>query len=111
MTEIIKVDLRDENALYAAYMSFIQGGGLYVRTELELALGESVTLDVLLQDSPDTTQLTGPIIWHLPKGMFGGKQAGIGVQFPESDAMQTFAARIERILGGKISSQRRTDTM
>ena len=47
---ILSLTIRDKSALYAAYMPFVNGGGLFIPTKKGYRLGEEVFMLLTLMD-------------------------------------------------------------
>ena len=107
---ILSLTIKDKSALYAAYMPYIKGGGLFIPTKKSYRLGEEVFMLLTLMDEPEKIPVAGKIIWITPVGAQGNRAAGIGVQFSDQD---DGAARnkIEGFLAGALDSDRPTHTM
>ena len=106
---VLSLTIKDRAVLYAAYMPFIQNGGLFVATNKQYALGDEVFILLSLMDEAEKIPITGQVVWITPKGAQGNRQAGIGVQFSEQDFAA--ATKIEEHLGTALSSDRPTHTM
>lgn len=107
---ILSLTIRDKSALYAAYMPFVKGGGLFIPTKKSYRIGEEVFMLLTLMEETEKLPVAGKIIWITPVGAQGNRAAGIGVQFSEQDEG---AARnkIEGFLAGALESDRPTHTM
>ena len=107
---ILSITIKDKSALYAAYMPFVRGGGLFIPTKKEYQLGDEVFMLLTLMDDPEKIPVAGKIVWITPVGSQGNRAAGIGVQFSSQDEG---AARnkIEGYLAGALDSDRPTHTM
>ncbi len=107
---ILSLTIKDKSALYAAYMPFIKGGGLFIPTKKSYQLGEEVFMLLTLMDETEKIPVAGKIVWITPPGAQGNRAAGIGVQFSDQDEG---AARnkIEGYLAGALQSDRPTHTM
>jgi type IV pilus assembly protein PilZ len=107
---ILSLTIRDKSALYAAYMPFINGGGLFIPTKKSYRLGEEVFMLLTLMEETEKIPVAGKIVWLTPQGAQGNRAAGIGVQFSEQDEG---AARnkIEGYLAGALESERPTHTL
>lgn len=107
---ILSLTIKDKSALYAAYMPFIQGGGLFIPTKKTYRIGEEVFMLLTLMDETEKIPVAGKIVWITPVGAQGNRAAGIGVQFSDQD---DGAARnkIEGFLAGALESERPTHTM
>jgi len=107
---ILSLTIKDKSALYAAYMPFVQGGGLFIPTKKDYSLGDEVFMLLSLMDEPEKIPVAGKIVWITPVGAQGNRAAGIGVQFSDQD---DGAARnkIETYLAGALEADRPTHTM
>ncbi len=99
-----------EGSLYLAYMPFIKGGGLFVRTKTIYPFGSSVNLSVQLLDDPDIYLIEGKVVWVTPNGAQGNKPVGIGVQFTGQNS-RNFCNKIETLLADMLKSSQMTDTI
>ena len=108
--DLIECEFREENALYQAYMPYIKGGGIFIRTTKAYELGHSLTLSVMLPNSTDTHLVEGKVVWITPKGALGNKPAGIGVQLIGPNGL-ALSRQIENMLAGKLKSKQDTDTI
>ena len=96
--------------MYAAYMPFISGGGLFIPTKKNYQLGDEVFMLLTLMDEPEKIPVAGKIIWITPIGAQGNRAAGIGVQFSDQDE-GTARNKIETYLAGALEADRPTHTM
>jgi len=106
---ILTLTIKDKAVLYAAYMPFIQNGGLFIPTAKNYHLGDEVFLLLNLMDESEKIPVAGKVVWVTPKGAQGNRAAGIGVQFNEED--ETAKNKIETYLAGSLSSDRPTHSM
>lgn len=107
---ILSLTIRDVNALYAAYMPFVNNGGLFVPTNKKYKLGDEVFMLLTLMQENERIPVAGKIIWITPIGAEGNKAAGIGVQFSEQDGGMA-RNKIETYLAGALKWERQTHTM
>ena len=107
---ILSLTIKDKNALYAAYMQFVQNGGLFIPTNKKYNLGDEVFMLLSLMDEAERLPVAGKIIWITPIGAEGNRAAGIGVQFSDQDGGQV-RNKIEGYLAGSMASDRQTHTM
>lgn len=105
---IVSLSINDRGALQAAYMSFLEGGGIFVPTTQQYTLGDEVFLLFGLMDDTERWPISGKVCWISPPG--GNDSAGVGVQFTGEKADQIKRA-IEESLGGLLNSERETHTM
>ncbi len=106
---ILSLAIKDKAVLYAAYMPFIQNGGLFIPTKKEYEIGDEVFMLLSLMDEPEKLPVAGKVVWVTPKGAGGTKAAGIGVQFNDQDDVAR--NKIETYLAGALQSDRHTHTM
>jgi type IV pilus assembly protein PilZ len=106
---ILSLTIKDKAVLYAAYMPFILGGGLFIPTSKQYQLGEEVFMLLKLMEEPEKIPVAGKVIWVTPKGTQGNKVSGIGVQFTGDETMAK--DKVETYLAGALSSDRLTHTM
>ena len=106
---ILQVTMKDKAVLYAAYMPWVKGGGLFIATNKQFKLGDDVFLLLNLMDEPEKIPVTGKVVWITPKGAQGNRATGIGVQF---DGKSELAKdKIETYLSVAMNSDRPTHTM
>ncbi len=106
---ILSLTIKDKAVLYAAYMPFVQNGGLFIPTSKNYKLGDEVFMLLNLMDEPEKIPVAGKVVWVTPKGAQGNRAAGVGVQFSDQD--DTAAKKIETYLAGSLESDRPTHTM
>ncbi|MCZ7558708.1 MAG: PilZ domain-containing protein [Burkholderiaceae bacterium] len=107
---VVQLAIREKAALYAAYMPFIDGGGLFVPTTRAVNLGDELYLILSLMDDPSKLSVTGKVVWITPAGT-PGRQQGLGVQFAKDNSGAQARARIENLLGGALKANRPTHTI
>ncbi|MCG6871105.1 MAG: PilZ domain-containing protein [Gammaproteobacteria bacterium] len=107
---VLSLTIKDRNALHAAYMPFLKGGGLFIPTNKGYSLGEEVFMLLSLLDEREKLPVAGTVAWITPIGAQGNRAAGVGVRFSDKDSG---AARnkIEGLLGGALKSERPTHTL
>ncbi len=105
---IVSLSITDRGALQAAYMSFLEGGGIFIPTTQQYTLGDEVFLLFGLMDESERWPIPGKVCWISAAG--GTDSAGIGVQFT-GDKAENVRRAIEEILGGLMNSERETHTM
>lgn len=110
ITTQVNCTFSSEASLYAAYMPFIKGGGLFIRTDNTYQLGECISLSVTLFAEPEPYLIDTQVVWITPKGTQGNKPPGIGLQFI-GDASLPLFRKIETYLAEMIKSSQLTDTI
>lgn len=108
---VLSLNIREKAALYAAYMPFLKGGGIFIPTSREYRLGEEVFMLLSLMDDPNRIAVQGKVVWITPQGVQGNRTQGIGVQFTQDDTGGAARATIEKILGETLASSRPTHTL
>ena len=106
---ILSLTIKDKALLYAAYMPFLQGGGLFIPTNKTYKLGEEIFMLLTLMEEPEKLPLAGKVVWITPKGAQGNRATGVGVQFNDPD--NAAQRKIETYLAGSLESDRATHTM
>lgn len=107
---VLSLAIKEKSALYAAYMSYVKGGGLFIPTNKPYKIGEEVFMLLTLVDDPAKLRVIGHVVWVSPTAQAGRPQ-GIGVQFSEKDGGLQARDKIEGLLGSALQSSRPTHTM
>ena len=108
--KVLSLSIKDKSSLYASYMPFLENGGIFIPSEQTFELGEEVFMLVNLVDDNEKIPLSGKIVWITPKGAQNNKTAGVGIQFNSLDKGAT-RDKIEKLLAGALSSDRKNHTM
>lgn len=108
--QLINCTFSSEASLYLAFMPFVKGGGLFVRTNHTYTLNHLVDLSVHLLNEQEPYLLSGKVVWITPKGAQGNKPPGIGVQFTGENS-RYLCNKIETYLAGMLKSTQMTDTI
>ncbi|MBF0265388.1 MAG: PilZ domain-containing protein [Gammaproteobacteria bacterium] len=106
---ILSLSIKDKSALYSAYMSYVEGGGLFIPTNKNYKLGDEVFMLLTLLDEKDKIPVAGKIVWITPPGCQGNKTVGVGVQFGDQDNGQA-KNKIETHIAG-MPTDKTTHTM
>ena len=107
---VISLSIKEKGALYAAYMPFVENGGLFVPTQRPAQLGDDLYIILTLMDDPAKVAIPGKVAWITPAGTTG-RQQGIGIQFTKTDASLQARAKIEDLLGSTLKSSRPSNTV
>ena len=107
---VLSLAIKEKSALYAAYMPYVKGGGLFIPTNKNFKIGEEVFMLLSLVDDPMKLKVVGKVIWITPVAQANRPQ-GIGVQFSEKDGGIEVKNKIESLLGGALKANRPTHTM
>ncbi|WP_298624340.1 PilZ domain-containing protein [uncultured Legionella sp.] len=108
--QLINCSFSSEASLYLAYMPFVKGGGLFIRTHHVYSLDHLVELSVNLISEPEPYLVSGKVVWITPRGAQGNKPSGIGVQFTGENS-RYLCNKIETYLAGMLKSTQMTDTI
>ena len=108
---VLSLNINSKSALYAAYMPFLKGGGLFIPTNRNYAPGDEVFMLLQLMDDPSRLAVKGKVAWITPANAQNGKTQGVGVQFAPDDGGNVAKVKIEQILGGALGSSRPTHTL
>ena len=108
---ILSLAVKDKATLYAAYIPYVKGGGIFVPTPKRYPLGDEVFLLLTLPESSERLPVAGKVVWLTPVGAQGNRAAGIGVQFADTAEGETVKSRIETLLAGTLNSDKPTHTM
>ena len=68
---VLSLNIREKAALYAAYMPFLKGGGIFIPTSRDYRLGEEVFMLLSLMDDPNRIAVQGKVVWITPEGVQG----------------------------------------
>lgn len=107
----LSLNIKEKATLYAAYMPFIKGGGLFIPTTKRYRLGDELFMLLTLMDDPTRLPVAGKVVWVTPDSIQGVKLQGIGVQFSDDEGGKAARAKIENLLGGVMQSAKPTHTM
>jgi type IV pilus assembly protein PilZ len=108
---VLSLAIKEKSALYAAYMPFLNNGGIFVPTNKAYKLGDEIYLILSLMDDPNKYPIAGKVAWVTPAGAHNNKAQGIGVHFPADESGVRVKQRIEELLGAALGSSRATHTL
>ncbi len=107
---VLSLSIKEKSALYAAYMPYLKGGGIFIPTNKPYRLGDEVFMLLSLMDDPNKLPVAGRVVWITPEGAQGNKVQGVGVQFGDNESGVSARNKIEGLLGGS-KTIRPTHTM
>ncbi|PJX15500.1 pilus assembly protein PilZ [Halomonas sp. 141] len=96
----LSLTIPDVPTLLAAYMPFLDRGGIFVPTPSLYRLGQPVVLLLTLPGETERLSVSGQVIWISPEGVSGRRMPGIGVHFSQQD--YPVRDRIETLLAGQL---------
>ncbi|NOT18231.1 MAG: pilus assembly protein PilZ [Sulfuriferula sp.] len=108
---VLSLSIKEKTALFAAYMPFVKGGGLFVPSTKAYQLGDEVFMLLSLLDDVNKIPVAGKVVWVTPVGCHGGKTPGIGVQFDNNENGIFARNKIESGLGSALKAVRPTHTL
>jgi type IV pilus assembly protein PilZ len=108
---VLSLSIKEKSALFAAYMPFLKGGGLFIPTNKSYKMGEEVFMLLTLMDEAAKLPVSGKVVWLTPASAQGGRTQGVGVQFAANESGKLAQNKIEGLLGGSLKSVRPTHTM
>lgn len=108
---VLSLSIKEKPALYAAYMPYLKGGGIFIPTNKTYRLGDEVFMLLTLMDDPNKLPVAGKVVWITPGEAQGNKTQGIGVQFSDNESGVAARNKVEGLLGGNLKSTRPTHTM
>ena len=108
---VLSLSIKEKPALYAAYMPYLKGGGIFIPTTKTYGLGDEVFMLLTLMDDPNKLPVAGKVVWITPPEAQGNKSQGIGVQFSDNESGIAARNKVEGLLGGTLKSNRPTHTM
>lgn len=107
---VLSLAIKDLKVLYAAYMPFIDNGGLFIPTKKQFNMGDKISLLISLMNEDKKYPIEGKVVWITPEKVHNNMAPGIGVQFMGALAGE-LAGKIEKLLTGMAASTERTNTM
>lgn len=108
---VIQLAIKEKSALYAAYIPLFKHGGIFIPTNRDYQLGDSVYVLVSLPDDTQRYPIAGKVAWVTPSKAAGGRTQGVGVHFPDDEGARTLKLKIEEVLGKTVTSDRSTQTI
>lgn len=108
---VMSLAIKDKPSLFAAYMPFLAGGGIFIPTTKSYSIGDEVFMLLTLLEDAQKYAVSGHVAWITPQGAVNNRTQGIGVRFANNESGQQAKNKIETILGGAIQSTRSTHTM
>ncbi|MFT7401970.1 MAG: type IV pilus assembly protein PilZ [Hydrogenophaga sp.] len=108
---VIQLSIKENAALYAAYIPLFADGGIFIPSSREYRLGDDVYVLLSLPDDPQRYPVAGKVAWVTPAKAQAGRTQGVGIRFPADEKSRQLKLRIEEILGTHLGSDRPTQTI
>lgn len=105
---ILTLAIKEKSALYAAYMPFVKGGGLFVPTTRQYNMGDTVFMLLSILNDTTKTPISGKVVWITQASV--GRSAGVGLQFDGTETGASLKNKIEGVLAGILDSAKPTNT-
>lgn len=106
---ILSLTIKDLSVLYAAYMPFIENGGLFIPTNKTYDIGSEVFMLLNLMEETEKIPVAGTVVWITPKRAQSNRASGIGVQFNDKDNVAK--SKIENYLAALLTQDKPTHTL
>jgi len=107
----LSLNIREKSILYAAYMPFLKGGGIFIPTTRPYRLGDEIFMLIGLLGEPNKIPVAGKVAWITPAGSHGNRAQGVGVQFYSDESGAAACDQIKALLAGQLKLNRPTHTM
>ena len=107
----LSLNIREKNILYAAYMPFLTGGGIFIPTTKSYRLGDEIFMLIGLLGDTNKIPVAGKVVWITPAGAQANKAQGVGVRFSDDEGGVAARNKIETLLAGQLKLNRPTHTM
>jgi type IV pilus assembly protein PilZ len=108
---VLSLKINSKSTLYAAFISQLKNGGIFIPTSRPYALGDEVFMLLSLMDDPAKLPVAGKVAWITPPNAQNNRPQGVGVHFSDDDSGKEAKRRIEVILAGALGSARYTNTI
>lgn len=108
---VIPFAIKEKAALYAAYIPWFADGGIFIPTSRTFRMGDQVYILLSLPGHPEPHTVVGQVAWITPSTTPGARRKGVGICFPSDDKSRRLRAKIEDILGSRMTSDRNTQTL
>lgn len=105
----LNVEIEDVKELFRCYMPFVHGGGLFIKSNMPLKLGETVSVILTLPDALEPEMFDSEVIWVNPQGAQNVHPPGVGVLLNNKE--NKLQVKIEKLIGGMMNSPDLTYTM
>jgi type IV pilus assembly protein PilZ len=107
----ISLNIKEKSILYAAYMPYLKGGGIFIPTARPYRLGDEIFMLITLMDDHTKMPVAGRVVWITPPGCHGNRVQGVGVQFKDDESGLQAKSRIEKLLAGQLQLNRPTHAL
>ena len=92
---VIQLAIKEQAALYAAYIPLFAEGGIFIPTTREYKLGDDIYVLLSLPEDPQRYPVAGKVAWVTPAKAAGSRTQGVGIQFPKDEKSKQLKLKIE----------------
>lgn len=107
---IIQFNITDKKMLYACYMPFVKGCGVFYPELSGQQLGDEVFLLLKLPETEERFAAAAKVVWQNSPQKLGRRIPGLGLQIMGRDA-ERIREKITELLGKQAASPMPTATM
>ncbi len=107
---IIQFNITDNKMLYACYMPFVKGCGVFYPELSGQELGDEVFLLLKLPETEERFATAAKVVWQNSPQKLGRRIPGLGLQIMGRDT-DRIRERINELLGKQVNSPMPTATM
>jgi type IV pilus assembly protein PilZ len=108
---VIQFAIKDLSGLASAYMPFLTDGGLFIPTQRDYDLGDSVYVLISLPDDPLRYPVAAKVAWVTPANATGGRTQGVGIRLPKDEKSLALKQKIETCLSSFVATERSSQTL
>ncbi|MBP9907389.1 MAG: PilZ domain-containing protein [Rhodoferax sp.] len=108
---VIQFAIKDLPGLASAYMPFLIDGGLFIPTQRDYDLGDSVYVLITLPDDPLRYPVAAKVAWVTPANATGGRTQGVGIRLAKDEKSLALKQKIEACLSSFVATDRSSQTL
>ncbi len=97
---MLSLQIKERSSLQAAYMPFLNNGGLFISGARGYQMGDDIYLQLTLPDDAQKYPIAGKVAWLTPAGAVNNRAPGIGIHFPADSKGAAARSKIEALLEG-----------
>ena len=76
---VVQLAIKEKAGVYAAYLSILKDGGIFVPTTRDYRLGDDMYVLLTLPDDMQRYPVAGKVVWINPPRAAGSRVQGVGV--------------------------------
>lgn len=97
---VLSLHIRERSSLQAAYMPFLNNGGLFLAGAKGYQMGDDIYLQLTLPEDAQKYPIAGKVAWLTPAGAVNNRAQGIGIHFAAEGKGVEARIKIEALLAG-----------